>query len=136
MSDAALESLAGCDYIIHAGDIGGDDIILALEALSTLIAVRGNTDERGLAANLPHETSATIDGYLIAVRHFPWGVRPDSARADVYVSGHTHRASCVRESTTIRVDPGSASRPRGGSRPTLALLSPGVEGVRIRIVEI
>jgi hypothetical protein len=40
----ALAALAGCDRIIHAGDIGSPDVLARLGALAPVHAVRGNID--------------------------------------------------------------------------------------------
>src|SRR6478752_4527875 len=40
----ALAALAGCDRIIHAGDIGSPDVLARLGALAPVHAVRGNVD--------------------------------------------------------------------------------------------
>jgi putative phosphoesterase len=44
----ALAALAGCDPIIHAGDIGNPDVLARLGALAPVYAVRGNVDHGGL----------------------------------------------------------------------------------------
>ena len=41
------------DLILHAGDIGGRDILTALEAIAPTKAVYGNTDNFPLATELP-----------------------------------------------------------------------------------
>ena len=37
-----IEKLQGCDYIIHAGDVGGKEIIDKLEGITKTFVVRGN----------------------------------------------------------------------------------------------
>ena len=39
-----LELFADASHILHAGDIGGDSIILELKAIAPVTAVLGNTD--------------------------------------------------------------------------------------------
>lgn len=41
----AVAALRGVTHIIHAGDIGGDDIIAELEKLAPVTFVRGNNDD-------------------------------------------------------------------------------------------
>src|SRR5262245_5408762 len=48
----ALAALAGCDPIIHAGDIGSPDVLARLGALAPVHAVRGNVDHGAWSANL------------------------------------------------------------------------------------
>src|SRR5260370_35643015 len=49
----ALAALAGCDPIIHAGDVGSPDVLARLGALAPGHAVRGNVDHGAWSANLP-----------------------------------------------------------------------------------
>jgi putative phosphoesterase len=48
----ALAALAGCDPIIHAGDVGSPDVLARLGALAPVHAVRGNVDHGAWSANL------------------------------------------------------------------------------------
>ena len=43
---------AGCDYIIHGGDIGSARILEELAALAPLIAVKGNNDRQARTVEL------------------------------------------------------------------------------------
>ena len=53
MRPEALEVLKGSDLILHAGDVGREEVLEALEAIAPLIAIRGNIDKSGRAATLP-----------------------------------------------------------------------------------
>jgi len=44
MRPEALAALAGCDAIVHAGDIGTPEVLEALGGLAPVTAVRGNND--------------------------------------------------------------------------------------------
>lgn len=121
---SAAEALSGVDRIIHAGDVGSLDVMRELNAIAPVVAVRGNVDTAD-AADLPAEVFMDVAGERVYVTH-----RPEDARrrvpveATVVIVGHTHRAD-VREAAGVTyVNPGSASRPRGG-RPTIALLTLG-----------
>jgi hypothetical protein len=45
----AIAALRGVDRILHAGDIGGREVIDALAAVAPIDAVRGNNDRDALA---------------------------------------------------------------------------------------
>jgi uncharacterized protein len=49
----AVVALAGCDPIIHAGDVGSPDVLARLGALAPVHAVRGNVDHGAWSAKLP-----------------------------------------------------------------------------------
>ena len=48
----ALKALAVSTLILHAGDIGGTEVIEALKRIAPVIAVRGNCDRGEWAAGL------------------------------------------------------------------------------------
>ncbi len=53
-----------CDYVIHAGDLVSDDILLVIK--KPVIAVRGNMDFR---STLPLKRVLEVDGRKIGVIH-------------------------------------------------------------------
>ena len=61
-----VESLAGVDAIIHAGDIGPYKLLLGMEAIAPTTAVLGNTD-----GDMPINESAVVmlDGKKFFVQH-------------------------------------------------------------------
>ena len=63
-----FDALEGCDLLIHAGDVGGSDVLTELAAIAPVRAVYGNCDspgEPGLAADL----GLRIEGLTIHVSH-------------------------------------------------------------------
>lgn len=134
---SAYAELADCDHIIHAGDICGPDILTQLETLAPVTAVLGNNDYREYGAAVDKFASTKIGGVSFLVAHKP----DDLERAllgctsalqagdpipDVAVHGHTHVPRIVKgkaaRPATLLVCPGSTTRPRGGSSPTVAKL--------------
>lgn len=49
----ALAALQGVDHLIHAGDIGGPQILAELERIAPLSVVRGNNDSDAWADAIP-----------------------------------------------------------------------------------
>ena len=41
-----LKAFQGVEFIIHAGDVGGPEVLEVLRALAPLVAVRGNVDRK------------------------------------------------------------------------------------------
>ncbi len=66
----ALAALAGCDHLLHAGDIGKPEILDTLSRTTPLTAVRGNNDE-GLAwaSELPERIELSLGGIGIYLTH-------------------------------------------------------------------
>jgi putative phosphoesterase len=107
----AVAILRGADRIIHAGDVGGADVLAALEALAPLTAVRGNNDKGAWARLLP--TTAVLDagdGLLVYVIHdvAELDVDPAAGGFRVVVAGHSHRPRSHEEDGVLWFNPGSA----------------------------
>ena len=117
------------DLILHAGDVGGGDVLRALEAIAPTEAVYGNVDDPHDPA-LAAERCVTLDGVRIHVSHGHEIGRPTPelvlARyaGDVVMFGHTHRAALVRGADNrIAINPGAAGPRRFDVRPSVAVLT-------------
>lgn len=121
----ALAVLQGSDHILHAGDIGGPQILAALRELAPVTAVRGNNDTGAWARRLRESEVLEIAGSRICVVHQLALLEADpvSAGYHVVISGHSHRPSRSRRAGVLYLNPGSAG-PRRFSLPVaVALLS-------------
>ncbi len=133
----AVRALAGVRHIIHAGDIGGLEILERLGAIAPVAAVRGNNDKGPWADRIPSTLALELEGVSIHVLHDvkEMELDPLAAGFDIVVSGHSHMPA-VSERDGIRfVNPGSAG-PRRFSLPvTIAYLDvdPGVAGGNARV---
>ena len=120
----AIEALAGVEHILHAGDVGDDDILDELARIAPLTAIRGNIDRAGKCAELPATAMAELGEATIYMLHdvHTLDLDPAAAGVEVVVSGHSHRASIERRRDVLYFNPGSAG-PRRFSLPvTLGLL--------------
>jgi len=110
----ALDFLAGCDHIVHGGDIGGPDILERLGTLAPLTVVRGNNDSAAWARAIPETARLEMGGVGLFVIHDlkELGIDPAAAGVRVVVSGHSHKPSCVERGGVLYVNPGSAGRRR------------------------
>lgn len=136
-----FEAFAGVDRILHAGDVGGEDVLLELEAIAPVTAVRGNTDYGRLRERLPAEVIAEFGGRTIVLLHgdaLPnqsvGSFRASYPRVDLVVHGHTHRARIDRSADPWILNPGSAGDPRGGEPASVAILRIEPSGMHGRIV--
>jgi putative phosphoesterase len=112
------------DLILHAGDIGSPKILIALEAVAPVVAVRGNMDSGPWADRLWEKESVQAGGRLIQLIHDAGQLRRDAIRGTclVVVNGHTHRPRVEAIDGVLFVNPGSAGAPRHGEAATVALL--------------
>lgn len=106
----ALHYLAGCDAIIHAGDICDQGVLEALMQIAPVTAVRGNNDTGDWAASLPTHARLTVQQVTILVVHdiADVGTDPRSEGIDVVVTGHSHKPSISERGGVLFVNPGSA----------------------------
>jgi len=124
MDEAARDILRGADLILHAGDIDGPAILATLEAMAPVVAVRGNMDRGAWADRLPDEEIVEAGAIRLYMIHDLTRISLDPETADIriVVSGHTHRPKIREKGGVVYLNPGSASLPRGGHRPTVALV--------------
>ena len=102
--------LTGVDHIIHAGDIGGPDIIPNLKKIAPVTAIKGNIDQAAWATCFADEETLTIAGHKIFILHNRNeldGGRPKDGY-DIVISGHSHKPSIETIDNVLYLNPGSA----------------------------
>jgi len=106
----AVAALSGCEAVLHAGDVGGPEVLAALARVAPLHAVRGNVDHGRWADALPTTAAVELGGVLVYVLHDLAALDLDPAAAGVtaVIHGHTHRPSVERRGGVLYLNPGSA----------------------------
>jgi putative phosphoesterase len=101
--------LAGCDYIVHGGDVGDAGILDELALMAPLIAVRGNNDTQSWAARLRQTELIRVGGIFLYVIHNleELDIDPGAAGVRVVVSGHSHKPKVQQREGILYVNPGS-----------------------------
>lgn len=134
-------ALAGVELILHAGDVGGDDVLDELGLIAPVFAVYGNTDMPGdprLAAAIDRE----FDGVTVHVSHGHEVGSPTPEKllahypAQVIVYGHTHRQLVSHADGRLVVNPGAAGARRFRLEPSIGLLQLEGDRVAVEIVEL
>lgn len=126
-----FQAFEGVDRILHAGDVGREDILIELRAIAPVDAVYGNTDGWDLRGALPAERALKIEGHRLVLVHgdalgspTPAALRRAYPRADVIVYGHTHVQLIDRaEGGALTINPGAAGPARFKLKPSVALLA-------------
>lgn len=148
LDSRAYSVLADCDYIIHAGDIGGPHVLSELETLAPVFAVLGNNDFPEYGSTVDRFARPVIDGVRFLVSHYPRDVRimragssavaPGDPLPDICIHGHTHlpklEAGLDARPAQILLCPGSVFRPRAGSSRCVAKVA--VDAGRILWVKV
>ena len=105
----AVVRLQDVDIILHAGDIGSDNILDDLKSIAPVTAVRGNIDVKGAAAALPEIESFQIAGQSVYMLHNLNDLKIDPAATGVnlVISGHSHQPELSRKDGVMYINPGS-----------------------------
>ena len=126
---------AGCDLVLHAGDVIAPFAARELAALGCPVkAVFGNCDGEKQGLEMALEKIGEIQDapllfahgrrqILLVHYHFSVATYTSSGRYDIIIFGHTHKPDIRRKGKTLLLNPGEA----GGWLPgksTVALLDP------------
>jgi uncharacterized protein len=135
------EALSGVDLILHAGDVGGQDILTELRLIAPVKAVFGNTDPPG-DPELVREILVEVAGTRVHVSHGHELGSPTPAAlaalydADVVVYGHTHRQLVTELDGRLFVNPGAAGPKRFNLKPSVAKLTIEQGKTNVELVDI
>ncbi len=133
------ERVVECDYAVHAGDIGGADVLCALQPREQVVAVRGNNDttsrwgesESRFLENLPEEARLDLPGGMLVVVHGNDSrsvaerhryLRRGFPDARLVAYGHSHKLTMDTDDRPWVVNPGAAGRTRTHGGPSMILL--------------
>jgi putative phosphoesterase len=122
--------LEGVEHILHAGDIGSEDIIRSLRSIAPVTAIRGNNDREGPVSMCPEEEVLELGGCRVLLTHIVKVPKEDSAALakyasdgiDVVVYGHSHIAFRERRGGVLFFNPGAAGKRRFKVVPSIGLL--------------
>lgn len=133
----ALEVLKGSDVILHAGDVGRDEVLDELEAIAPVIAIRGNIDKAGRAATLPDAQDLEFLGHVFYMLHDVKTLDIDpQGRYRVVIAGHSHKPRNEWIGDVLYFNPGGAG-PRRFTLPiTVGRLEVNEDGVSGEIIEL
>ena len=120
-------ALAAVEMILHAGDVGGEEVLDELSTIAPVHAVSGNVDPPG-DRRLHQALDISVGGFTIHVSHgHELGVpKPEKLlmayNAQVIVYGHTHEPLVVKADGRLVVNPGAAGPARFDIKPSVAIL--------------
>lgn len=138
-----FDRFEGVDRILHAGDIGSVDLLIELEAIAPVTAVRGNTDGFDVRARVLEVARLELDGRETVVVHGDQfgSPRPEVLlaaypTAEIIVYGHTHRPLVERRDGRLVVNPGAAGPRRFNLEPSVGILTIEDGSVEVEIIDL
>jgi putative phosphoesterase len=134
----ALTTLAGADYIIHAGDIGDANILEQLSAIAPVTAVRGNNDKGAWSSRIPETEVLQVGAAMIYVIHDVSALDLDPAAAGFHavIAGHSHHPSIALRQGVLFINPGSAGPRRFKLPVSVGWLTVSGTSIKPRLVEL
>lgn len=135
------DALRGVHLILHAGDVGGDEILDELRLIAPVRAVCGNIDPPG-DPSLSDRIDLTLGGLRIHVSHGHEVGSPTPARlaakydADVVIYGHTHRQQVTQLGDQLFVNPGAAGARRFNLLPSVARMTIAGGKAEVEIIDL
>lgn len=131
----AANALVGCAHIIHAGDIGGPDILAALARIAPVTAVRGNNDFAEWAADIRDTEEVVLQEKKILVIHDVAELRPQRP-VHAVIAGHSHKPGIRNVDGVLHVNPGSAGPRRFRLPVSVGFLHIKPEGITAELLEL
>jgi len=133
----AMEALAGVEMILHAGDVGNQEVLDKLKEIAPVVAVRGNNDNGAWAESLPEWEVVEVGTVSIYMLHDVKEIDISPAGAfQVVVSGHSHKPGVDERRGVLYVNPGSAGPRRFKLPVTVAHLHVVGAKVHASIIEL
>jgi putative phosphoesterase len=154
--DPALRRVfAGVDVILHAGDVGSEEVLDELRQIAPVHAVCGNVD--GPELGLPPSLKLQFDGLQVQMMHIlpvpqselkawseaatPGGkvaVRSENflkafdESTGIVIFGHSHMPCLVNLGGRLFINPGSAGKQRFSLPRCYGLIERVPEGIQVR----
>lgn len=138
---AVHSALAGVELILHAGDVGGQEILDELQLIAPVRAVLGNTDDPA-DPTLSREIELELGGLRVHVSHGHEVGSPTPAKlaerydADVVIFGHTHQQLVARMNDRLFVNPGSAGPRRFHLSASVARMTVSQGRAEVEIIDL
>jgi hypothetical protein len=134
----ATAALQGVEQILHAGDIGGESILEALNKIAPTTAIRGNVDTDPWARRLPETDMIEAAGATIYLVHdlSKLDVKPEAADVAAVIYGHSHEPKIEEKNGVLYINPGSAGPRRFNLPITIGKLEIKKGKLKAEIIEL
>lgn len=130
------EIFAGVQLIIHAGDIGGEQVLEGLAKIARVVAVRGNDDYDLYEPLFPETRRFKLEGVDIFLCHEPFRASKFKEAPALIIHGHTHIARDEVRDGVRWFNPGTAGKPKISGLYSVGILNVHEGKVTAEIIEI
>lgn len=131
-----IEAFKGVDMILHAGDIGDQEVLKSLTAVAPVFAVRGNNDRDKWAKDIPETRIVPIGDIRVYMIHDLKELDRSPARCQAVVAGHSHRPLIEKRDGILFLNPGSAGPRRFKLPICVARLTVRGTTISARLIEL
>lgn len=128
-----LDRIAGCDVIIHGGDINKPAILDELKQIAPLYVVRGNNDKEW-AEGMPETLTFQIEDVHFFMVYNKKFVPKDLPGIDVVIFGHSHKYFEETIDGRLWLNPGSCGKRRFDQEITFAIMT--IDGKAVQVEKI
>lgn len=119
LDEKVFDYFKDVDIVLHAGDIGTNEVSEKLKSFKPLLAVYGNIDGNELRAEFPENQIITVEGCKIFMTHIAGAVGKYNARVkkiikeenpDILVCGHSHIVKVMKDNVfkLLHINSGAA----------------------------
>lgn len=135
---AAIEALRGCHRILHAGDVGSEEVLDGLASIAPVTAIRGNVDDEAWADSLPETEVVEVAGFSIYMIHDlgKLDLKPEAAKFSAVFYGHSHQPKIEEKNGVLYFNPGSAGPRRFNLPISVGKLTLSAGKIAAEIVEL
>ncbi len=132
------KSFKDVDLIVHAGDIGTQEVLETLQTIAKVYPVRGNVDGGKWAKNLPNTEVVQVGQVYLYLLHDlnTLDLDPEAAGFQAVISGHSHIPKIEERNGVLFLNPGSAGPRRFNYPISIAFLYIKGAAVETEIVEL
>ena len=122
LREEVLQQAWTCEAILHAGDIGGQDIIHKLREAAPVYAIKGNIDKEPVQ-DIPEELYFSLYGFNFYMVHNRKHIKADAQSTDIIIYGHSHIYKEEYAGNILYLNPGSCGPGRFRLAITMAVIT-------------
>ncbi len=132
------KSFKDVDLIVHAGDIGTQEVLETLQTIAKVYPVRGNVDGGKWTKNLPDTEVVQVGHVSLYLLHDlnSLDLDPEAAGFQAVISGHSHIPEIEERNGVLFLNPGSAGPRRFKYPVSIAFLYVNGVSIETEIVEL